>query len=271
MSLALLIVGCDKNYSITSPGASAGQTSQSTGGSPNANPSRPGDPNDVAGGGGTACVPGVLTTTTQMIKFLFVLDTSGSNAGSNGTDPDKTVRGGSLQQFFTDYNSKSNFYWALDYFQGSTATPLTSGFSSSSTVFQGAINSFMQVVDSGSTPYQAAMSLAESQISSDPDLNSASAPKYVVVFMSDGQPTDYGSNIVAAAEADVQTLMNIAPGRITFNTVFYGQPEADQQAPTVMQGMATTGSGIFLDTSTNPSGKDFQVSNIINIPGQTCP
>ena len=65
-------------------------------------------------------------------------------------------------------------------------------------------------------------------------------------------------------------LMKLAPGQITLSTIFYGGDVANPEAPGIMQGMATTGGGQFLDTDTNPTGKDFQISDIVTIPGVTC-
>src|SRR4051812_27755046 len=101
------------NFTPTDPNAMNG--SQSTG------PSGPGGP------GGTTC-SGSLGTTHVLTKMLFIVDQSGSNQSAAGctvsatcTDPGKRMRGGSIQSFFNDYGSKTNFQWSFDVFSGTTS------------------------------------------------------------------------------------------------------------------------------------------------------
>jgi hypothetical protein len=84
-----------------------------------------------------------------------------------------------------------------------------------------------------------------------------------VVFMSDGQPTD--SNTTALT-SEVQSIVNLLPGKITFNTVYYGNNDA--MAAGLLQNMAQVGGGNFLNTATNPMGLDFAISDLIVVP---CP
>ncbi len=228
----------------------------------------------------TSC-SGNLTTTKVQTKILFVLDMSGTNQsdvgcilGPNCTDPEKTMRAGSIQKFVADYGSHSNFTWGLETFQGTSAVALTrsgsgtfAGFSQLSG-FETAIAQFKNMIDAGDTPYLSALDLAASLIAQDPDLHSATKPQYLVVFMSDGQP--YGDPTNAGTEetilSELQYLMSLEPGRITLNTVYYGVN--DMAASGLLSKMAKSGDGNFLDTTTNPSGLDFQISDLINVP---CP
>jgi predicted P-loop ATPase len=66
----------------------------------------------------------------------------------------------------------------------------------------------------------------------------------------------------------VRQILAARPGQVTFNTVFYGA--ADAQASGRLSLMARTGNGYFLDTNTNPTGKDFLISNIVDVPGSAC-
>ena len=120
------------------------------------------------------------------------------------------MRSGSIQQFFTDYGSKTNFDWGFIYFQGSTATPLITDHAGDpifgpAADMSNAITLFNSVVDEGYTPYRAALAMASNAISNDPDLNSTLKPKYILVFMSDGQPTDYSDDSNGLAEIDSAT------------------------------------------------------------------
>src|SRR5665213_2237055 len=130
---------------------------------------------------------------------------------------------------------------------------------------QTALNTFMTMVDTDNTPYMAALNTATMDIANDPDLHSTSHPQYIVVFMSDGQP-DGAGDTPDAITAQVKTLVNLLPGKITFNTVYYGN--GDAMAAGILQGMAQNGNGNFLNTSLNPTGLDFKISDLVNVP---CP
>ncbi len=153
-----------------------------------------------------------LATTEVLTKMLFVIDMSGSNElkpgcaiGENCTDPGKKMRAGSLQAFFNDYGPRANFKWAFNIFQGSSSTALINNGKPSEPVFalasdmQSAINNFKTKTDEDYTPYLKAIDLATTAISLDPDLNSSKNPQYIVVFMSDGQPTDASKNTIVTA------------------------------------------------------------------------
>lgn len=215
-----------------------------------------------------------LQQATAPIKLLFVVDMSGSNYTNPGTDPDKSVRAGSIQRFYDDYKAKSNFGWGFIGFQGTSAYALinngsraTARFSDASSM-QTAINTFDAWLDSDNTPYRAALNMAYSAIAA--DTGAASTTKYVVVFLSDGLATDYANNSSGTSQlqSDVQSVVGLLPGRITFNTVYYGPTDASASGR--LQNMATAGGGRFLDTNANSSGKSFYIDDVINLPGTTC-
>jgi hypothetical protein len=220
-----------------------------------------------------SCDP-TLQVITRLTKLLFVVDTSGSNYVSDslgpGTDPDKSLRGGSIQQFFTNYSSKPNFQWGLIYFQQTQAYPLVNGFTQSTAVMQAAIDTFMNVLDQGATPYLAALATASQEIADDPDLHAMTQPQYVVVFLSDGEPSDVADNASGSAQivSAVQSLVALGPSQITFNAVYYGV--ADPTASSLMQSMAQAGGGKFLDINANPANKSFQIEDTITVPS-LCP
>jgi Mg-chelatase subunit ChlD len=217
-----------------------------------------------------------LLQTTIPLKLLFVVDMSGSNFSNPGSDPNKVMRAGSIQQFFNDYNAKTNFSWGFIGFQGSSAEALiTNGSVSSPRIssdkndMQSAIDNFKGQADSGNTPYKAALNMAKQVISADGASASANT-KYVVVFLSDGMPTDYPNTSTGDSQinSDVQSLVNLIPGRVSFNTIYYG-PD-DPSASGRLKNMATAGGGEFLDTNANATGKSFYISDVIKIPGEVC-
>lgn len=221
-----------------------------------------------------------LSQTTIPTKMMFVVDISGSNQSYPGcpisascTDPGKTVRAGSIQQFFNDYGAYMNFFWGFITFHNTSAQALINNGNANSAIYsnapamQSAITAFESITDSGGTPYMSALNLATTAISTDSDLNNANKPQYITVFLSDGQPDGAGDTTTNILN-QVQTLVNLAPGRITFNTVYYGPVNAT--ASNLLQSMANTGGGKFLNTNTNPTGRDFQITDVINVPVTTC-
>lgn len=216
--------------------------------------------------------PGSCYTILQQIatdtKLIFVVDNSGSNVENpNGSDPNKQLRGGSIQAFFDDFKDKQNFWWGFVSFKGSTATALINDnmgnaiFSNTLPPMQSAISTFMSSVDSGNTPYQAAISKAQGAISSDTAVNANT--KWLIVFLSDGKPNP--SMTDDQLKAAVTSIVGAKPNKVSFNTIYYGK--TDVEAADRLRLMAQTGGGKFLDTNVNPSGKSFLIANVVNVPG----
>lgn len=213
----------------------------------------------------------VLHQQTVPVKMLFVVDTSGSNRGFNGTDDRRVVRGESLQTFFNDLGTRANFNWGFITFHASIATPMIASgvlpiFSSQTADMQNALNAFKANYqdDGGNTPYEAALDMAQQAILNDRGSNDS---KYIVVFLSDGMPDPAVATDVLINH--VRQIVGTKPGRVTFNTVYYGSG-GNTAAIERLSGMAKAGSGNFLNTNLNPTQKSFLISNIVNIPGQVC-
>jgi hypothetical protein len=98
----------------------------------------------------------------------------------------------------------------------------------------------------------------------DPDLNST-LPVYSVVFLTATPPNDFnilnGDGPVISA---IQHLLALAPGRISFNSVYYGSVNAAVSAR--LAAMAGVGNGKFLDTNTSAAGTSFKINNAIAVP-----
>lgn len=235
-----------------------------------------GDPDEV----GPSCRE-ELQNLTVPTKLLFVVDVSGSNFSNGpggGTDPNKTVRQGSIQAFFNTYQAKLNFSWGFNVFNnndsraligaGGAQNPPISGsgsFSNTASVMQSAITNFGSLPDTGSTPYLPALQLARNMISADPDL-AVNNTKYIVVFISDGLPNPSVSDDVLSAT--VQDIVSLASNRVSVNTIYYGP--ANIQASQRLLLMAQAGGGYFLNTNVNPAGLSFAISDVISIPGVIC-
>lgn len=231
-----------------------------------------------------------VETIYRKTKILFLVDTSGSNATStyniiNGqtvltpaTDANKNFRGGAINQFFTNYQHKTNFNWGFTTFSsghayayinnGSYQSPL---FTSNTSLMSAAIAQFYNQIDEGDTPYRSAISLAATAVGTDPDLNSADKPNYFVILLSDGFPTDYtdayGNFLSAQMKSDVAALLAKAPGRVTLSTIFYGTMNIPQ-AISDLQQIATAGGGQF--ASVNVSNTSFKIEDVISSTSTTC-
>lgn len=87
-----------------------------------------------------------------------------------------------------------------------------------------------------------------------------------MVFLSDGVPNpDVDQSVL---NNKVTSLVSLLPGQITFNAVYYGS--ANATAAGRLSQMVQAGGGKFLDTNANPTGKSFQIVDVIAVPGTTC-
>lgn len=229
----------------------------------------------------TACN---VETIYRKTKILFLVDTSGSNANPTynlvgnqavltpPTDPNKSFRGGAINQFFTTYEHKSNFNWGFATFSaGEAYAYINSGtyqspvFANSPATMSNAINRFYTQYDEGDTPYASAIRLAANAVANDVDLNSADQPKYFIILLSDGFPTDYvdgsGNFLAGQMRADVSDLLAKAPGRVSLSTIFYGTTNLPT-AVSALQQIASAGSGQF--ASVNVSNTSFKIEDIVS-------
>jgi von Willebrand factor type A domain len=220
-------------------------------------------------------------------RVLFIVDQSGSNvngpyeAPGVASDAKKKFRGDVMSQFYQANRSKTNLSWGLTVFNATSALNLLTDSSNKvvpfSTVpndFNNAFTRFLSREDVGHTPYKAALSLAKQMIEGD----KTSAPQhvsYLVVFMTDGYPTDYcpkssdltcpGKILENKIDADVKAISDIIPGDIQFSTVYYGK--SDSEAAKRLNRMAKIGSGQFVDTNTT---KEVKLDDILNVDKEVC-
>jgi Mg-chelatase subunit ChlD len=260
--VGMALTACNNNYKIATDSAGNSANSQST----SNNPSNPNDP-PVSG-----CV---VQNVSQNLRILFMVDDSGSTAT---TDPNNANRVTTIDTFLNTYASKSNLTYSYNYFGTNAASfnMASDTFVSSvpSSVFgtaddaRAALTAFKNLKGTaGNTNYSSAFSRIQSIIQN--DLASNSNESYVVIFMSDGQPTDQGSSAVNQINGITSlssSLMGLAAsGRITLSTVYFGP--SDAQAQNNLQTMAALGGGQFINTNVTTQ---YSIDNLINVPVQAC-
>ena len=201
----------------------------------------------------------VLETIQTDVNIIYVVDVSGSNKTS---DPNKEVRAGSLSRFYNSYSSKTNFSWNAISFAGSSAkVRLAEG---DGQTFSDFLNWFDGFNDTGGTPYVLALDKTTELVNADP--TPTATGKYVVVFISDGKPDPAVEDDVLQEE--VLEIVATLPGRVSFNTVYYGPENSD--ASDRLKMMAQVGGGNFLDTNKNSTGNLFSLSDLVVVPGEVC-
>jgi len=274
----------------------SGNSNQGSGGDDAAvasNPTPSPSPNDPA----PSPSPVVMTTPTpaptatpvcktdyvdvsHKVKILFLVDTSGSNATTKttiGTDNNKVWRLATINNFVNAYSSKSNFYFGLVTFQGSSATPqIASGgngiFTNDPSAVQQGITNFKNTADSGSTPYQPAILMAKSMISADLKAYPSSDTAYVIVMISDGEPKDAvyldPSTGIRTLISDVASVISVATSQISFNTVYlYNSAAPSNSNTTYLQTIANAGGGVFVQAN---SQSTLSIKDTVEVPQQVC-
>jgi hypothetical protein len=202
-----------------------------------------------------------------------MMDNSGSTAT---TDPNHDYRVKTVQQFLQNYGSHTNLTYSFGYFSGTTAVEYddhTSRFVASPTTpfgnassLSAALTAYQAIAPGGSTPYHAAFTSLQNLVAQDEA--AGNNENYVVVFMSDGMPTDITGNVTTAINTMVNNLraqvqMN-GVSLLTVSSVYFG-PENDPSAIANLTNMASVGNGQFVDT--NQLTSELQINDVINVPG----
>ena len=180
---------------------------------------------------GTFCTEDPQTV-KYPVKIFFVIDDTGS---MQQNDPNQ-VRYTAAEQLavaLQDTSAKPAMYFGALKFSDNgiipvplNPAPTPPNFTTSSTIFvQGVQNPAFRGPGAGGTPYRAPLNTTlatiESDITFDPVL--ARRTRYVVIFLSDGQPTD-GSDTdgTALGAVDQLVLLKSKAGDVTVNTVVLG-------------------------------------------------
>lgn len=223
----------------------------------------------------------VTNTGAKRTKILFVVDVSGSNVqnspGKPASDPDKSFRYNAMKKFLDKFRSRTNFQWQLVTFGKNSASSYlkssTNGrpnFTANPTEMDKALAAFLKISENNNgTPYLKAFDEITANVNNDPDRTKNPDPSnYIVVFISDGLPTDLNSTRFTgtAWETNAVKLLSLSPGRLTLTTVYYG--ERSPSAAENMAAMAHRLGGQFVDA--NVAGYDFNLEDSMNMPSMAC-
>jgi hypothetical protein len=178
------------------------------------------------------------------VKVWFIIDDSGSMQQS---DPNQK-RFSEAKAVATRLAEPGRMFWGAETFAGNTdgAKRVTqpARFTDSPTTFSSNIDAVANA-GSGGTPYLAALNFAYGELSDevrkDPAL--ARRTRFVVIFLSDGVPTDSEQPQILEALATMMSLRRDVGG-ITLNTVFLGGA-GGSAATTILEAMARSGEGTF--------------------------
>lgn len=189
-------------------------------------------------------------TQSSYTKVMFLVDKSGSNGT---TDPQKTYRHDTIRAFWDIHKNNPNVSWGFVAFNGNQSLAYINDgsdqsaiFSADQMLFQAALDRLRTDGDNGATPYKTAIQMTRSAIVKDQMDNPGQNSMYLIIMITDGEPTDYGSPPDdTAIYRDIADLVTVA--RSTFSTVYYGpnNPTASNR----LRNMAMTGLGKFLDTN----------------------
>lgn len=207
----------------------------------------------------------------QLVKIIFVLDISGSNAISSGgrpaTDPTRDRRYGSLTRWLDKRAANPSEYYTLMEFSGNNTiiAPGLQNYDPDYAPFTNEISYFSDTVnvqrgsttDVDATPYKSALNTVINTIRGDAqkakdraDLGEpATQSTYIVIFLSDGAPTDSaGPEILNIISSDLMQLPKDPTfggfiNQINLNTGYY---YVDNDVPTarrLLEDMAKAGKG----------------------------
>ncbi|MFZ3229104.1 MAG: VWA domain-containing protein [Pseudobdellovibrio sp.] len=211
-----------------------------------------------------------LINTVRTVKILFLIDTSGSNDGSTGTDSGKKWRSNVLQTFINSYKSKPNIYYGLATFQGDSVKSHilvnnTSAFTNNLSLVDKGIQSFRTTPDQDTTPYKPALILAKKMISDDLKITNSKDTLYYVVMISDGGATDYiGPDYIIP---DINNVVSLAPKQISMNSVYYYGSFNDASQTKYLQNIANIGQGNFITAN---SSESLKIDDILTVPTTVC-
>ena len=227
---------------------------------------------------------GTIEKTTQNLRIMFMVDNSGSTFD---TDPDQFIRVQTIKNFIKKYGNKVNFTYSFGFFSSDTyifnieaqkfvniqmkGIP-RSVFGNSHDLSQ-ALNIFGRLDGSGDTNYAPALNAVKGMISQ--DSLGKSSWNYVLIFMSDGQPSDISEPVAENLERKIEQLTKAAENNsrsITVSTVLF-DPLANSQyfsSAENLKAIASSGKGQFFDTNFPPIG-GLAIDDIISVPGKICP
>jgi hypothetical protein len=222
-------------------------------------PKRPPDvaPNKIVG---TFCLEDPATLKFP-VKVFFIIDDTGS---MNTNDPNER-RYTEVQALAQRMAAPGEMYFGgmifADDGSGTKTRVFTNPvFTDDVTQFNNQVSAVMGMAGGG-TPYRPALDLGYGTLSDDVQKDPAAAmrTRYVVIFISDGQPTDDPEFTPVEAQTKVELYMSLTgrTGGITFNTVWLGADNPTAEA--ILVTMSQTGEGIH---KSFPSGDALDLNGI---------
>ncbi len=193
-------------------------------------------PNEIKG---TFCVEDPATIVFPL-KIWFIIDDSGSMATS---DPNQR-RFTAVKDLATGLAQPDRRFFGGEIFAGENATRFSNPrFTDDVKVFNASVDS-VTGPGNGSTPYLRALNLAYDELAADIREvgGMARRTRYVIIFLSDGNPTDSEEPEILAATENIMGLESQAGG-VTLNTVYLGG--GSTVAETILQAMANVGKGLY--------------------------
>ena len=278
-----------------------------------------------------------VTGSTGFNRFATEHPDDGPYNYTKGSDNDQAFRQRSVNELVDSLSPLSNITYNMQYFRdaynvGWRKAPnapiakslINVGSNDQSPTFgtaldmKAAMKEFLTKQEDGGTEYFAPLNLIRKSIENDAGFASGQQ-NYAVVFMTDGQPTErlkpdkdgVIQHVPWKAETDepellaaIGDLVALAPGHISFGTVFFNDitPEerarqiaqqiedqrladekaghtlkhgpiydpVDPLAPALLQKMAEVGLGQFADA--NEKGADnIKLNNVLTVPSAICP
>lgn len=212
-----------------------------------------------------ACT-GLLINVSKPVKILFLVDNSGSNidneypAGqfNKGTDNGKVWRSSILNAAIDRYKANTHISFGLATFSdNATVSQIKSAsgqptFSNDQNIVQAGVENFKNTPEGPHTPYQSALFFARDLIRQDIAENPGENAAYSVVMLSDGVPSegayDRNPDLVIT---DAQSVMDVSPGKIRLNSVFYYGDTYDPNDLRFLQKISNTGKGAFFTANTH--------------------
>jgi hypothetical protein len=228
---------------------------------------------------------GTIEQTSENLRIMFMVDNSGSTLQ---TDPSQFYRVQTIQNFLAKYSTKKNFTYSFGFFATNTflfdmqnqifknvanQNQLPKSYFGHSSDLAHALDAYTRIRPDGETNYALALSQIQNMILQD------EVPKipwnYVLVFMSDGQPTDLSSPADKNLRAMIHSLqlsVQSHKGFLSVSTILF-DPASDwgyQESIDNLFAMANEGKGQFVDTNKISTGS-LQIDDIISVPGPACP
>jgi hypothetical protein len=230
-----------------------------------------------------------LQNTPDKLRFVFVVDNSGSNYSGAVTDPDRSKRFNAMNDFKNLFNPDNTnvsldfieFGGAVRYYQKSTnifSMDFTfemlnlAEFGSSINFFKN--DSYINHGTKFSIGLQAAHNVINKNIDQESFLLPATHARNFIFFISDGSPSESDSqakqnadSIEIWANRYVNTFLNysnISQHGLSLSTVYYG-PNSDVNASDLMYWLAEKGNGKFFNASNNQS---IDLQGLISVPAE---